>query len=139
MDIIEFEVNFDEREFTIEEDEQWEAFLSFMREREYEQSKKGVMLIVNPKKVQLLQEMLQKLKHLLDENGFDYKLKINKIRQTDTKLYITLVLEYFGVAPKDYHFFKDIINSINTISIVPTLDGKVDISMVINDMFIKIK
>jgi len=136
---LEFEVRFDKQEFTIEDDEKWEAFLSFIREREYEQNKKGVMLIINPKKVQLLQEMLQKLKRLLDENGFDYKLKVDRIRQTDTELYITLVLEYFGVAPKDYHFFKDIINSIDTISIVPTLDGKVDISMAINDMFIKAK
>ena len=136
---MEFEVRFDKQEFTIEDDEKWEAFLSFIREREYEQNKKGVMLIINPKKVQLLQEMLQKLKRLLDENGFDYKLKVDRIRQTDTELYITLVLEYFGVAPKDYHFFKDIINSIDTISIVPTLDGKVDISMAINDMFIKAK
>lgn len=136
---MEIEVKFDEYEFTEEDDEKWEAFLSFMREHERKREREGKTLIINLKKLQLLKDLLQKLKYLLAENGFDYKLKINRVQCFDTVLHITIILESFGVAPKDYKIFKDIINSIDSFSITALADGNIDITMCINNMFIKLK
>ena len=137
--IIEFEANFDEREFTMEEDEQWEAFMSFIRECEHEREKRGKAVVINPEKIQILKEVLHELKYLLAENRFDYKLEIEKCDFFDTSLYISITLESFGVAPKDHRVFEKLISMIRGFSTIITANDKLRIEMAINDMFIRVK
>lgn len=127
-------LNYDDNNFTLEEDEQFQELLEYANR----ESNRNKTFVLNPNKIALTNEVLKNLKLLLKENGFDYKLYTERLECFPTQALINLTIESFGVCAKDYNMFKNIINSIDSYSISSLKNGDLEISMAIQNMFIEI-
>lgn len=122
-------------DFTIEQDEQFQEVLRQINA----ETKRSKALMLNPKKVFEINQIMSKLKHLLQENGFEYKINFESIDCFPTEATVNIEVESFGIAPKDYNIFKEVINSIDDFSVNVLTDGNLRMLFSIQNMFIEIR
>lgn len=119
----------------IEEDKEFEAILDLIR-IEYEKLNNNKKIMLNPKKLIKTKEVINKLKYLLNENGFKYNIKLDEMFVTQLIIYIEVAS--FGVPQKYHIIFKEIVNEVDSFSIDALINGNIQIAMSINNFFINL-
>lgn len=82
--------------------------------------------------------MQKKLKKLLDECNADYSIEILMDEVFHTSLVIKIITSNLDVAPMLYSEYQDVINKGNSIGQNILSDGKMEIEIVIQNVYVEI-